>query len=82
MSLFYKKMNFRSQKFIVITWIIKIWVFPKIGIPQNGWFIMENLIKMDDLGVPLFFGNIHIENSYQVQVPKGAKQLQNGAEYS
>jgi len=31
-----------------------IWVFPKIGVPQNGSFIMENLIKMDDLGVPLF----------------------------
>ena len=31
-----------------------IWVFPKIGIPQNGWFIMENPIKMDDLAVPLF----------------------------
>ena len=34
--------------------VMKKWVLPNIGIPQNGWFIMENLIKMDDLGVPQF----------------------------
>ena len=29
-------------------------VFPKMRIPQNRWFIMDNPIKIDIWGVPLF----------------------------
>ena len=44
---------------------VAIWVFPKIGIPQNGWLIMENPIKMDDLGgKPIIFGNTHLFNMF------------------
>ena len=34
---------------------------PQKKVPQNGWFIRENLIKMDDLGGPTpIFGNTQI----------------------
>ena len=42
--------------------VFNVWGFPKIVVPQNGWFIMENHIKMDDLGgKPTIFGNPHID---------------------
>ena len=28
------------------------WGFPSMGVSENEWFIRENLIKMNDLGVP------------------------------
>ena len=48
-----KTASFKNPKKNIYIYIY-IWAFPKIGIPQNAWFIMENPIKMDDLGVPLF----------------------------
>jgi len=36
------------------TIVYYIWVFPKIGAPQNGCFIRENPIGIDDLGYPYF----------------------------
>ena len=39
--------GFSMEKTSSSSYIVEaIWVFPKIGVPQNGWFIMENPIKM------------------------------------
>ena len=44
-----------KKKAVVAVGFIYRWVFPKIRVPQNGWFMMENSIKIDDLGEnPLF----------------------------
>ena len=39
---------------------VTIWVFPKIVVPQNGWFIMETPIKNGCFGGTTIFGNPHI----------------------
>ena len=58
-SFFATKLHIQNQKWNQCLYLICsdfdfIWVFPKIGVPQNGWFIIEKPIKVDDLGVPLF----------------------------
>ena len=50
----------KSLTFITEKKAIHIWVFLKIGVPQNGWFMMENTIKMDDLGYHWFWKHPYI----------------------
>ena len=38
--------------YIYIYIYISFWGVPEMGVPQNGWFLEKNQIKMDDFGVP------------------------------
>jgi len=54
-----KVIDSQGESYVLVMFI---WMFPKTGVPPK-WMvkIMENPIKMDDLGgKPTIFGNIHI----------------------
>jgi hypothetical protein len=54
---------------------MKKWRIPQMGVPQNGWLIME--LKMDDIGVPPILGNNRIwtTKEFVIHCSSDEKQL-------
>ena len=48
-----------------------IWVFLKMGIPQNGWVIMENRWMIWGYRGTIIFGNTHIQYLYLLSMADG-----------
>ena len=72
-----KRREWRWPTFPMRPLFITIWGFPKMGVPQDGWLVRENLIKMDDIGVPLkppICCLLHVHHS-----SVSCKQIQKGA---
>ena len=37
-----------------------------MGLPQNRWFITDNLVKIDDLRLPPIYRNLHMIQIYPI----------------
>ena len=49
----YVKTNYDNYLYKKI--YIGLWLFPEMGVPQNGWLLIETLAKIDDdWGYPYF----------------------------
>ena len=60
----------------VITPLFYIWMFPKIGGKTPKWMvkIMENLIKMDDLGVPLIWRHPYVHRRWNLKITHNKRE--------